>query len=101
MKKLYLFIGIFLISMILASSGVSLISAPYMENVGPEINDVNSEKAIPSCESELSNNGKNTTELARRGCCSWHGGVCGCDESSGMIKCCDGTLSPTCTCAGY
>lgn len=34
----------------------------------------------------------------RRGCCSWHGGVCGCDETTGRVICCDGTLSPTCTC---
>lgn len=34
---------------------------------------------------------------ARRGCCSWHGGVCGCDETTGRVICCDGTLSPTCT----
>lgn len=39
--------------------------------------------------------------LAKRGCCSHHGGVCGCDEATGRIKCCDGTLSPTCTCADY
>lgn len=32
----------------------------------------------------------------RRGCCSWHGGVCGC--SNGRAKCCDGTLSPSCGC---
>lgn len=32
----------------------------------------------------------------RRGCCSWHGGVCGCE--SGRAKCCDGTLSPSCGC---
>jgi len=32
----------------------------------------------------------------QRGCCSWHGGVCGC--SGGRKECCDGTLSPTCTC---
>lgn len=32
----------------------------------------------------------------RRGCCSRHGGVCGC--SGGHSKCCDGTLSPTCQC---
>jgi hypothetical protein len=31
------------------------------------------------------------------GCCSWHGGVCGC--SSGRSRCCDGTLSPSCTCS--
>lgn len=34
----------------------------------------------------------------RQGCCSWHGGVCGCDSLSGRVICCDGTLSPTCTC---
>jgi hypothetical protein len=34
---------------------------------------------------------------ARSGCCSWHGGVCGCDHSTGRVICCDGTLSPSCT----
>ncbi len=34
---------------------------------------------------------------ARRGCCSHHGGVSGCN-SSGRQVCRDGTLSPTCTC---
>lgn len=34
----------------------------------------------------------------RRGCCSWHGGVCGCDVYTGKQACCDGTLSPTCYC---
>lgn len=33
----------------------------------------------------------------RSGCCSWHGGVCGC-ASNGRVICCDGTLSPTCYC---
>lgn len=37
---------------------------------------------------------------ARRGCCSWHGGVCGCG-SNGRTICCDGTYSPTCTCGYY
>ena len=36
------------------------------------------------------------TEAGQRGCCSWHGGVCGCED--GRAKCCDGTLSPTCGC---
>lgn len=40
-----------------------------------------------------------TPALARRGCCSWHGGVCGCDTNVGRQVCCDGTYSPTCTCA--
>jgi hypothetical protein len=33
---------------------------------------------------------------AGRGCCSHHGGECGC--VGGRDKCCDGSLSPTCTC---
>lgn len=36
--------------------------------------------------------------IARSGCCSWHGGVCGCDNSNGRQVCCDGTYSPSCTC---
>jgi len=35
-------------------------------------------------------------QLEKRGCCSWHGGVCGC--SAGRAVCCDGKLSPTCGC---
>ena len=35
---------------------------------------------------------------ATSGCCSWHRGVCGC--SNGRNLCCDGSLSPSCTCAG-
>lgn len=34
--------------------------------------------------------------IAQRGCCSHHQGVCGC--SNGRDKCCDGSLSPSCTC---
>jgi len=37
--------------------------------------------------------------LSKSGCCSWHGGVCGCDSSVGRQTCCDGTYSPSCTCA--
>lgn len=36
------------------------------------------------------------TDLARRGCCSHHGGVSGC--SGGSVTCVDGSFSPTCTC---
>lgn len=40
---------------------------------------------------------KGSAELiAKRGCCSWHRGVCG--YSGGRIQCCDGSTSPTCTC---
>lgn len=36
---------------------------------------------------------------AKQGCCSWHGGVAGCDTSVGRQVCNDGTYSPSCTCA--
>lgn len=32
----------------------------------------------------------------QRGCCSWHQGVCGCNN--GRTVCCDGTYSPSCGC---
>jgi hypothetical protein len=35
-------------------------------------------------------------EVEKRGCCSHHKGVCGCED--GSAKCCDGMLSPTCGC---
>ena len=35
-------------------------------------------------------------KVERSGCCSWHGGVCGCQ--GGRALCCDGTLSPSCGC---
>ena len=38
----------------------------------------------------------NSTQVAGRGCCSHHGGVCGC--SGGRAACCDGQLSPSCGC---
>ena len=35
---------------------------------------------------------------ARRGCCSWHGGIDYCDTSVGRYVCNDGSYSPTCGC---
>lgn len=34
--------------------------------------------------------------MGKSGCCSHHGGVCGCDGSK--QRCCDGTNSPSCMC---
>lgn len=36
------------------------------------------------------------SEPEQRGCCSHHKGVCGCEK--GRVKCCDGTMSPSCRC---
>ena len=38
------------------------------------------------------------TAYARRGCCSWHGGVARCDAQVGRLVCRDGTFSPSCLC---
>jgi hypothetical protein len=35
--------------------------------------------------------------IAQRGCCSHHGGVCGCGNN-GHDQCCDGSTSPSCRC---
>lgn len=39
---------------------------------------------------------KATDKTAQQGCCSWHGGVCGCQ--GGRVVCCDGRYSPSCGC---
>jgi len=36
--------------------------------------------------------------IQRAGCCSHHGGVCGCNQTYGRYQCCDGSISPSCTC---
>lgn len=40
--------------------------------------------------------GADKETIAQSGCCSWHGGVCGC--GGWKAKCCDGSLSPSCGC---
>ena len=47
------------------------------------------------CE-KMKSDGATAEQLAKRGCCSWHGGVCGC--VGGRVTCCDQTFSPSCTC---
>ena len=42
--------------------------------------------------------GEGGTMEARSGCCSHHGGVAGCDTTTGHQECSDGTDSPTCGC---
>lgn len=41
-----------------------------------------------------------TSVYAKTGCCSKHGGVAGCDKTTGYQLCKDGTNSPSCTCSG-
>ncbi len=57
------------------------------------------DKNCASSQTQLCEKEAQDTEekIAGRGCCSWHGGVCGC-SSSGRAVCCDGQLSPSCGC---
>ncbi len=45
---------------------------------------------------QLESSGLDKDQLAQRGCCSHHSGVCGC--SGGRVTCCDGSFSPSCVC---
>ena len=56
--------------------------------------DVTVSEKKAECEAILKTGDKEL--IAQRGCCSHHHGVCGC--SNGRDQCCDGVLSPSCTC---
>jgi hypothetical protein len=52
---------------------------------------------IPTC-ADLELLVASSTQLAKSGCCSHHGGVCGCNSKAHRQICCDGALSPSCGC---
>lgn len=58
------------------------------------------EKVIEGC--DVSGNSSDVHQLYTRkgnqGCCSHHGGVCGCGGVA--LRCCDGSTSPSCGCHG-
>ena len=61
----------------------------------------NPSQTVPSLQKIPSTEGNGRTfataeEAMQSGCCSHHGGVCGCGD--GRKICCDGVASPTCTC---
>ena len=60
-----------------------------------ESNTLNKSTAVV-CKQLKEDNKQDTKEYAQRGCCSWHGGVCGC--TGGRVVCCDSTYSPSCLC---
>ena len=61
----------------------------------PAASSVQTQSPQSICE-QLVRSGVSTEELGKSGCCSWHGGVCGCHN--GRAVCCDGQLSPSCGC---
>ena len=67
-----------------------LIFTVFANTAPSEVNKTNEQLKQASCKQVKGE------KYARRGCCSHHGGVCGCTD--GRQKCCDGSLSPSCTC---
>jgi hypothetical protein len=59
----------------------------FAQSLGQEY----SRPALTPCAASISH-----LEVAQQGCCSYHQGVCGCDN--GRTACCDGTDSPSCEC---
>lgn len=83
-------IGLLLAALILAS--VTWASEP----AGSVAAQQNQPQSADMCE-VLDKSKTSADELAGRGCCSHHGGVCGCGGT--RLQCCDGSLSPSCVCA--
>ncbi len=63
-----------------------------------DISSVNLLGATSECTERNMTDSLEGTVFANSGCCSHHGGVCGC--SGGTVMCCDGMPSPSCGC-GY
>ena len=95
MKKILILTALFVSIVFSAMAMNSSLPAPDTAVQTPELS------TIPQKENITTNDNTPSDKIERRGCCSHHGGVCGCDQASGKIKCCDGTLSPSCTCADY
>ena len=76
-------------------SALMLAVSPQLIGADLSQSDVITTTISQTCE-DLKQSGATAEQLARRGCCSWHDGVCGC--SGGRIVCCDGSYSPSCTC---
>lgn len=89
MRKIFIFV-VLITSMAFSTSGNSIttIDIPDLQNKQELIKQ-------QECDMLIATNAT-AEELQRSGCCSWHGGVCGC--SNGRAKCCDGSLSPSCGC---
>lgn len=100
MKKHYvLSIIVFLVALVFASSsfGEEIQGPRNTKGITPDISvgfnglgDVEVDYALELAEARA------VQIEPKRGCCSHHGGVCGCDEKTGRVICCDGTLSPSC-----
>jgi hypothetical protein len=70
------------------------LNTAYAADLEPTLPTSGTPQEVIKCITTLSTLDKAAVE--RSGCCSHHGGVCGC--TGGRQQCCDGALSPSCTC---
>ena len=77
----------------LAISTIAFGGSIDTKNVEKDVQIKQEQRTNPVC----SKDDKKIFQMERSGCCSWHGGVAGCDYS-GRVVCNDGSLSPSCTC---
>lgn len=77
MKKSFSVVS--LVFMTVSASASDLVADCFRKD-GAEIN---SSSSVPA-RSEI---------FEQQGCCSWHGGVCGCSIITGRATCCDGATS--------
>ena len=100
MNKRYYLLAILLSILIMAAAGAAIETSPNDNNTNASVKIIDFSNQIV-IDTELNNDNLAEAEIARSGCCSHHGGVCGCDSSTDRIICCDGTLSPSCKCSTY
>jgi hypothetical protein len=89
----------FLIVALMLMSSSNIVSAANETHCrsNPNVSVVNlPQPAINMCAIAVEKN-KDQFQLAGQGCCSSHGGECGC-TITGAVQCCDGRTSPSCGC---
>ena len=86
---------------VLIAIGLAVVLAPVAASASTDLMDqVNQLVAAqrhysPVSEQTIAAGG---VKVARSGCCSYHGGVAGCDAATGHARCADGSDSPSCGC---
>ncbi len=85
---------IILSSIIVASSSLLLAFNNHIRYENTAQKSFSIDKNDQQCEMKFQQS--SNQDLESSGCCSHHGGVCGC--SGKRATCCDGSISPSCGC---
>jgi len=75
--------------------GAAMAAEHPIDQKHPIIFDQSTPDKATECD-RMKASGATEEQLAGQGCCSWHGGVCGCAGTRAV--CCDGSYSPSCGC---